>query len=80
MDFLDFDQFKAAFEDPYYAEVIVPDEERFMNRSMSKVTPDAVGSVIPVNVFGLLREILVAGKPMISVSEGTKETWSRYDV
>ncbi|KAL9088198.1 MAG: hypothetical protein Q9165_006325 [Trypethelium subeluteriae] len=61
----------GAFRDPYYAEVIAPDEARFVDAQHSHLA--ASGEVPPAGTAGITSRWLIDGKPTIDISEGEKK-------
>ncbi|KAF2498165.1 hypothetical protein BU16DRAFT_524324 [Lophium mytilinum] len=54
MEVKDWDMFLAAMQDPYYAEVIVPDEAKFIDRKTTEV--------LGLQTVGVQKDFVVDGK------------------
>lgn len=83
----DYEDFLRAFQDPYYIEVIRPDEDIFINKGKPLTTAD--GSIVepggaPVSqtrfltMMGQNRSIIKDGKAMVEVSQRIWDNWHEY--
>lgn len=71
--FPSFEKFTKAFEDPYYINVMEPDERRFRDKSgVPQVATQATSTM------GVVREIVVGGRAVVDLSEEVMEGWREW--
>lgn len=70
MRFKSVDQFKAAFLDPYYVNVINPDEKNFLD--MDSTEP------IGARMYGASKPVVANGKPAVDC-EKELEVWKQWE-
>lgn len=66
----------AAYNDPYYRQVIEPDEDNFVDKGQ---TGDKVEMVRAVTTLGYCRYMIRDGKPSAEVSDSIWERFSQME-
>jgi hypothetical protein len=65
---LDYEKYEAAYNDPYYINVIEPDEHNFVDKGDEKT-----GIVGAVSSLGVCRNIVLDGKSMVKQADLNEE-------
>lgn len=58
----------AAFSDPYYVNVVEPDERKFI---------DKASKVVFTSIIGTSRQVIHKGMPLLDISHGM-EVWRQW--
>jgi hypothetical protein len=74
-----YDAYVAAYKDPYYIDVIEPDEQNFVDKGqMDGKNPGKVTVVRAMSTIGVYRYIIKDGKPAVDVSDDIWEKFNSY--
>lgn len=71
-----YEAYLAAYTDPYYVEVIAPDEDNFVDKGQLD-GPDAGKKTVvrAVSTLGYCRSMIAEGKPLVPVKD---EIWDKF--
>jgi len=70
MTFKSFDDFMAAFTDPYFINVILVDEHGFLDKTKS---------VSPTSTMGMTKQIIDGGEIKIDIPEARMKEWKAWE-
>lgn len=75
----DYNDYLAAFQDPYYLEVIKPDEDTFVDKGqVDGSSTKELGKLKAISTMGLCKSIIRDGQAVVSIPEEVQATWERY--
>jgi hypothetical protein len=74
-----YEAYLAAYSDPYYINVIEPDEQNFVDKGQKDGTgPGKVTTVRAMSTLGVYRSMIHDGKPTVEVSEEILKKFNSY--
>ena len=65
---LDYKKYEAAYQDPYYINVIEPDEHNFVDKGTRKT-----GIASAISTLGVCRNIVLDGKSLVKQADLSEE-------
>jgi hypothetical protein len=74
-----YEAYLAAYADPYYVEVIEPDEKNFVDKGQLDGPDGGKKTVVrAVSTLGVCRSMIKDGKPVVAVKEEIWDTFKQY--
>jgi hypothetical protein len=74
-----YEAYLAAYADPYYVEVIEPDEHNFVDKGQLDSAESVTKTVVrAVSTLGVCRSMIKDGKPSVEIKEEIWNTFKDY--
>jgi hypothetical protein len=70
--FEDYEAYLAAYDDPYYQEVINPDEDNFIDKTSKAMAFQSFSTM------GVNKHIIQGGRPLILIPEDIRKRFDEY--